>query len=174
MKDLKAHIVSQIGITFLDYPEPTLPSIIVYFLGCEHQCYLCHNPLFQTLNYNNKKIVTVSELYEEVKKHCEISKTSQVVLSGGDPLYPLHRDFIRTFVNKYQYVFKFCIYTGYDVEYVKKYDIKGFTFLKCGVYKFSQSQLPQKTNEFIQFASKNQVLYDKDFNVLSKDGRYYF
>jgi len=174
MDDLQANIFSKIGLTFIDYPDPSLPAVIVYFLGCDHNCFSCHNPDFQNINYRNKKLLSINDLYLEIIKLCNISKTNLVVFSGGDPLNPFNRDFVRLFINKYKYNFRFCIYTGYDIDYVKKYDIKGFTFLKCGKYDSSLHQVAQKTNDFIQFASKNQILYDKDFNVVSKNGRYYF
>ena len=32
MDDLQASIFSKIGLTFIDYPDPSLPAVIVYFL----------------------------------------------------------------------------------------------------------------------------------------------
>ena len=67
-----------------------------------------------------------------------------------------------------------CIYTDADIEEVKKLKLNGFKFIKCGRFDTTKFIGSNKTNEYLQLASKNQALYDKDFNLLSKEGIFYF
>ena len=66
------------------------------------------------------------------------------------------------------------VYTGYNIDRVYKNNINGFKFIKCGNYDSNLKQTPHKTDDYIQFASTNQKLYDKKLNLVSENGKYYF
>ena len=66
------------------------------------------------------------------------------------------------------------VYDNLLVNYVKENNVKGFKFIKCNVYKENIKQSSEKTDDYIQFASRNQKLYDSNFKLLSKNGRFYF
>lgn len=169
-----AYIITSLGSTFIDYPDNESIAVVVYFLGCEHRCYLCHNEDFQLIVHPQGMLISCKDLFTKVKEKCDEYKTNKVVFSGGDPLHHTNIDCVREFLNRYCDYFKVCIYTGYDIDFVKKNYIKNFTFIKCGGYNHSLSQYPHKTNEFIQFSSSNQKLYNSSYNLLSVNGRYYF
>ena len=60
----------------------------IYSMGCNHQCYNCHNP--QTWNINNGTFVTVQDLYDRVTWHnpngIQIIPNG-ITFTGGDPMY---------------------------------------------------------------------------------------
>jgi len=47
-------------------------------------------------------------------------------------------------------------------------------FIKCGKYIEELKQKVIKNDEYMQFASMNQELYDSDYNLLTKNSRYYY
>ena len=61
-----------------------------------------------------------------------------------------------------------------DVEYVKEHNVSGFKFLKCGKFDIKNKRESEKTDEKMVLASPNQKLYDENYNLISKDGIYYF
>lgn len=161
-------------ITFLDYPSNEDISISIYFMGCSHKCKGCSNPQFANEDYSEgTKEFTVEELLNELKKVSIKHKTNKISIMGGDPLFNNNLSFIKEFLNLNK-SFDICIYTGYDVSYVQKNKVNGFKYIKCGVYNKSKKVISKKTDEFMQFASTNQKLYDENFNLLSLKGKYYF
>ena len=93
---------------------------------------------------------------------------------GGDPLFSKNIDFTRELLELTKNEFDICLYTGESVEFVKKYNIRNFKYLKCGWYNENLKQESLKTNTYFQLASTNQCLYDSNYNILSKNGRYYY
>jgi organic radical activating enzyme len=93
-------------------------------------------------------------------------------MSGGDPLAPCNIEFTKEFLSKTS--LDVCIYTGHSIEYVKKHNVKGFKFVKCGKFEYENLRESYKTDELIQFASPNQCLYDGEYNLLSENGIYKF
>jgi organic radical activating enzyme len=150
-------------LSFLDYPDNHSHCIVLFFPGCSHCCNNCHNPLLQLW----QPIVFDLDLLS--KKY----KTKKIVLSGGDPLYPLNIGYVRKLLFNNN-SFDYCIYTGYDIDYVKQLDLTGFKYIKCGKYDEQLKQIPIKTNEYIQFSSSNQELYNANYDLLSNGGRYVF
>lgn len=154
--------------TYLDYPSPEGNAVIVYFTGCEHHCPGCHSPLLQ-------KIVKYSETNEEIldkiKTYCKRADTNKLVFLGGDPLYSeTNINLTKYLVNNLANNYDICIFTGYDINYVKNLSIQGVKYYKCG--KFDQTKLRQskKTDDEYILASPNQNFYDGNYNLLSKDG----
>jgi organic radical activating enzyme len=168
-------IIYPFGTTFLDYPDNSSQAVIIYFLGCEWDCKDCHNPLFKIRDNDKAKEVGIKQFYNDLLIFCKKqNNTTKIIFSGGDPLHPLNRQFVREFLNKYSYLFDICIYTGYPIEQIKLMDVKGFTFIKSGTYDSLQAQEPYKSDNFMRFASMNQQLYDENLNLVSRQGKYYF
>jgi len=173
MINLTTKIVNPIGTTWQDYPDPESLAVIVYFLGCENSCNNCHNPLFKSRGYNHKDY-TIKQLYTELFDLCYRSKTKCLILSGGDSLSSLNVEFTKQFVRSYGNIFDICIYTGYNIEYVKLNGIKGFTFIKTGLYDETLKQESIKTDNYFQLASTNQEIYNQGFTLCTRDGRMNF
>lgn len=175
-----AIIADPISFTFVDYPEPTATAMVVYFVGCEHNCAGCQNPMLQSesLNSNMCKIYTIKELFNELLKLSSKYRTFNVVFSGGDPLYKKHITFVKQFLEFNSFnnnKFSICIFTGYDENYVKQQGIDKFNYLKTGIYIEMLKQQSIKTDTIYQLASKNQKLFDENFNLLTNPiGVYYF
>ena len=164
-----------INTTFSDYPDNDSLSVIVYFNGCIHNCINCQNKELQI--YKNESIYNISFI-KTLRKTCYENKTNKIIFSGGDPLYPiieLHDEKIKYLLNfLYGLNYEICIYTGYNIDTIKENNIFGFKYIKCGKYNYQKKQLSEKTDDYIQFASSNQKLYDSNYNLVSRDGRYNF
>jgi hypothetical protein len=166
--------------TWLDYPDRDSYCVYVSCLGCDNFCSNCHNTILQ--NYNTDKInekihikvFSVTEFYEELKKFCIKSKDNKVVLGGADFLYSLNIEFTKQFVKSYGNIFDICIYTGYDIQFIKQNNIKGFKFIKVGKYDESLKQEAIKTDSYLQLASTNQEIYNQNYNLVSRNGRMNF
>lgn len=162
-----------ITASFLDYPDNESLSLVVYVLGCEHNCKGCHNPNLQNWNYDvGVAEFTLEEFQKEINFLANKHHTDKVVFGGGDPLYPKNIEFVKRFLNTTKY--DVCVYTGYGVEYVIYHAVKNFKFIKCGKYNIKLSQKPEKTDDYFILASKNQKLYDSNLELLTKDGIYYY
>ena len=171
---LSVRIMDEIVSSFIDYPDNSSIALCVVVMGCGHNCPGCQNPLFQNPNYEQgTRIVTVESLVNELKTRCKREHTNKIVLSGGDPLFKTNIDFTKELLNQLD-GYDVCIYTGYDIDYVKENNVTGFKFIKCGTFILSQQRKSDKDDDKIIFASPNQKLYNGDCNLLSKDGIYYF
>ena len=170
----KIKILEIDAVSFLDYPDNENLAVIIFVLGCDHNCEHCHNPELKNFNYLNRSVVelTLDDFKKELKIFAEKYRTNKIVLTGGDPLHPDNITFIKKFLDSSDY--EVCIYTGYSVDYARNSGLSNFKFLKCGKYDLSVKQLSKKTDDYIQFSSKNQKLYDMNFKLLSRDGKYYF
>jgi len=172
--------------TFLDYPHPIHDAVIVSFVGCEHACPECQNYGLQ--HYNDielalekggryEKIESCQELYHILKRLVMFYKTNYIIFQGGDPFYEKNREIVSSLLrlNSVTKEFNICIYTGYNEEQVKSFDIlSGFEYIKCGLFDITKYQEPGKTDDRISFASTNQVLFDKNWKQLSHQGVYTF
>ena len=163
--------------TFLDYPNPDDLALVVIMSGCSHNCLGCQNPQLQKLHeewtYDQEQAIIL-----EIQQRCLRNETNKIVLSGGDPLNPCNRNLTihicELLGNNPEYKYDICIYTGYDIEEVKEMGLTGFTFIKCGKFDAHSMRESKKTDEYIQFVNETQNLFDKDYNQISKNGRYYF
>ena len=172
---LSVRIMDEIVSSFIDYPDNSSIALCVVVMGCGHNCPGCQNPLFQNPNYEQgTRIVTVESLVNELKTRCKREHTNKIVLSGGDILFKTNIDFTKELLNKMSDNYDFCLYTGYNIDYVKTNDIKGYKFIKCGVFDKTKYVKPDKTDDFIQFASTNQKLYNYKNELISINGRYNF
>lgn len=159
-----------ISYSFLDYPDNKSLAIIFYMPGCEHHCLGCqNNNLKKYEGYEEEELIIDFLIKKCLKEH-----TNKLCLQGGDPLFKLNLSLTRTILDKMSSDFDICIYTGADIEEVKLYNLKGFKFIKCGIFDQSQYVGSKKTDTYLQFATKNQKLYNEDLNLVSKDGIYYF
>lgn len=161
--------------TFLDYPDPESYAVSICFMGCDNGCPHCQNPEFQNPLYDNlTKEYDVQGLIEELKIFCKRNRTNKVVLSGGDPLSCYNIEFTKELLKLSSDIFDYCIFTGHDKKYCKNNGVKGFKFLKCGYFDYKNKRESLKTDDYIQYASPNQELYDEKYCLLTKNGVYYF
>ncbi len=156
---------------FLDFPSPDNGAVSVFMTGCIHNCPGCQNPDLQKHTDNNQ---TNKEILDNIKLFCKRNETNKVVLSGGDSLFPLNLD-LTNFLLENLKDFEVCLYTGYDINYVKSVlKPNTFTYVKCGKFIKELYQESEKTDDYIKFASTNQKLYDSNFNLLSTNGIFNF
>lgn len=160
-------------VSWIDYPDDESLAVVWYFTGCGHNCLNCQNKDLQMFMAPGSEYFTIEKFFSLTHYYCERNRTNKVVLEGGDPLFETNIEFVRDvlFSNA---SFDICIYTGYDIEYVKKNRIKGFTYLKTGKYEESLKQVSEKTDDYMSLATSNQKIYDKDYNLLSKNGKIYW
>lgn len=174
MKNITTRIIPPTFLTWLDYPDDESQALVIFFMGCEHNCEGCQNQIFQARDYKDARDYTIKQLYNEVYDICYRNKTNKIILSGGDSLHPLNQEFTKQFVKSYGNIFDICIYTGYEMDQVKLKDVKGFDFIKTGKYEESLKQISTKTDDYIQLSSTNQQIYNRNFNLVSRNGRMYF
>ena len=156
--------------TWLDYPDNVSLATIFYTYGCIHKCKNCQNPSLQTPVESYPR-----GIIDEILMYCKRNNTNKLVLSGGDCLLKgANLDLTNAVIDKYSNELDICIYTGYDIDYVKANVHKGFKFVKCGKYDENMKIESEKTDNYLQLASTNQELYDADLKLLSSKGRYYF
>lgn len=155
--------------TFLEYPDNSSLAVIFYCGGCDRNCPGCHNTGLQNyIKFDHKKIIA------DIKTYCRRVKTNKIVLCGGDPLFHRNLSLTKEILYNLGKEYDICIYTGATIKEVKDLRVRGFKFIKCGVFDSTKFVGATKTNDYIQFATTNQELYDEDLNLLSKDGKYYF
>jgi len=167
------NIIFPLKTTFIDYPDNESEAILIFFMGCDNNCSGCHNINFKNYNYKNAKVFSPTDLKLEIDKLSKRINSNKVVLTGGDPLSKFNINEIKqlTIILKN---YNLMIYTGHDIEYVKRNEIKNFAFIKCGIFDINQKQISEKNDIFFKLASKNQQLYDADYNLISNTGVYYF
>lgn len=153
--------------TWLDYPSPDEIAIMAFFCGCEHHCKGCHSPLLQQeYEYDESN----EQLLNRITEYAKRTDTNKLVFLGGDPLYSKNLPLITFLVNNLKNDFDICIFTGYDIEYVKSTGIKGVKFWKCGKFDIDNARESKKSDEEYVLASPNQNFYDDDYNLISSNG----
>jgi len=168
-------IATPFPTTFLDYPDDESCAVIVYMMGCSHNCIGCQNKDYQNSEFTQgTKQFSAKILIEEIKRVCKRNYTNKIVFSGGDPLFQNNIEFTRWLLSQLKNEFEVCIYTGYDISYVKQQQITGWKFIVVGQYKKDLSIQSEKTDKYLQLASTNQEIYDQDFICLTTEGRIYF
>jgi len=168
-------IIYPFGYTFLDYPSDDGAALLVQCIGCSHNCKDCSSPLLQDFNYIANNVHTFSHevISTQIIQAVNEMPYNQIVFLGGEPLHPENIEETKLILEKIKHL-DVALYTGYSLEYVERNEVTGFTFLKCGCYDSDLRVLSEKTDEYIQFASTNQRLYDSNYNLISDNGRYYF
>lgn len=160
--------------TYLDYPSADDIAVVMIMPGCSHNCPGCQNPELQKFRRPIDNIELISDLCKQLYDRCKRNETNKVVLSGGDCLHLNNRLLTRVICENFGHKLDICIYTGYSIDEVKKMNIRGFKYIKCGKFDCNNIQKSEKTDEYIQFVNKTQNLYDGNYNQLSIDGRFYF
>lgn len=155
--------------TFLEYPDNSSIATIFYFSGCDRNCEGCQNTSLKEYTPLDEK-----EVLSGIVNYSHRLKTNKVVLCGGDPLYKKNIDLTRKILYNLGKDFDICIYTGALIDEVKKLNLTGFKFIKCGVFDKTKFIGSKKTDDYIQFATSNQELYNKFLELISHDGIYYF
>lgn len=158
--------------TFLDYPDNENQAILIYMTGCDNSCKGCHNIQFKNPNVDNSVEFSIEEIISNIEKLSKRIQSNKVVLSGGDPLSKYNIETTKILLKCKE--FDYCVYTGHDIEYVKKNEVSGFKFVKCGNYLEEFKQESSKTDDYIKFASTNQELYNEEYKKISLNGVYYF
>jgi len=180
-------VVYPFSVSWQDYPSQD-NAVVVYTLGCEHNCKNCHNKEFQNYNYSceqskdiiidlNDQDYDYYDFWFALERECNKQHTNKIVFEGGDPLFIDNRNFIKSLlnINFSNKKFDICIYTGYLINEVMDMGIYGAQFYKCGKYieELKDNSMGKVNNQLI-FASKNQKLYDSNFNQISIDNYYTF
>ena len=155
--------------TFLEYPDNSSIATIFYFSGCDRNCEGCQNTSLKEYTPLDEK-----EVLNGIVNYSRRLKTNKVVLCGGDPLYKKNIDLTRKILYNLGNDFDICIYTGALIDEVKKLNLSGFKFIKCGVFDKTKFIGSKKTDDYIQFATSNQELYNEFLELISHDGIYYF
>lgn len=153
--------------TLLEYPSNNGNALAIIFTGCPHHCIGCHSKNLQLVQTYTE---SPSELIARIKEKAKRALTTKLVITGGDCLYGNNLEYTREIVNTLGNIFDICIYTGYDIEYVKTLNLKHVKYYKCGTYKKEISRESMKTDTQFILASSNQNFYDAEYNLLSKDG----
>lgn len=167
--------IREISTTWSDYPDNESNAIIVFFSGCSHGCTGCHNKELQ--NFKNGNSVSPQELMDKLSTISFKEKTDKIIFEGGDCFFERNRADTLEFLDKYGELFEICIYTGYSIDEVKEFGLKkgSFHFIKCGKYNETQKDIHSgKDEKQIIFASKNQRLYNSDFELISQDNCFLF
>lgn len=156
--------------TFVDYPDDFSEAAIIYFSGCSHSCDGCQNSEFQKfVPYNKEKAL---DDIISVSTEPPAPLTNKVVLSGGDPLFPLHFENTMWLIRHLKELdYNICIYTGFDINYVRKKSIRGVDFFKCGVYNKQLHRLSFKDDTQFVLASPNQDFYNSNYKKISNNGK---
>lgn len=153
--------------TFLDYPSPEGTAVIIYMIGCCHHCEGCHSPLLQQdLEYAE----TNQEILNRVVEFAEKCGTNKLVFLGGDPLYEKNIELTKYLVENLHSAFDICIFTGYNIDYVKSLNITGVKYFKCGRFDIKTIRPSKKTDDEYVLSSPNQDFYDGEYNKLSNNG----
>ena len=155
--------------TFLEYPDNSSIASIFYFSGCDRNCDGCQNTSLKEYTPLDEK-----EVLSGIVNYSKRLKTNKVVLCGGDPLYKKNLDLTRKILYNLGKDFDICIYTGALIDEVKKLNLSGFKFIKGGVFDKTKFIGSKKTDDYIQFATSNQELYNEFLELISHDGIYYF
>ena len=171
MNELQTNF-KEITSSFLDFPSNSGMCVSVYFTGCMRLCDECQN--FELQDPESGTEISLSKIINIISLQTSRFLTNQICLLGGDPLFPKNLPFTRELLLQLGKTYDFCIYTGYDLDYVRSNQISNFKFLKCGRYINSLFQTSEKTDEYFQLASSNQKIYDSNFRLISNNGRMYF
>ncbi len=88
---------------------------VIFFQGCTHNCYKCHNP--ETHDINKGKEMSVDEIINKIKN---VPLTDGVTLSGGDPLMQIDDCLELCKKIKKELNLNIIVYTGYTYEQIIK------------------------------------------------------
>lgn len=142
----------------------------IFFQGCRHHCEGCHNP--QTWSFEGGTEYTPEELLEKVQVNKLIDK---ITLSGGDPLYQDHKDFMKfiSLLKENGYT-DIILYTGFTLEEIQDsfmpeyYSARDLQILDQVVFVTDPFVLSEKSMEVRFRGSTNQrvqkIFYSREDN----------
>lgn len=162
------NVILPFSMSFLDYFDNYSHAVVVYIMGCNNNCLKCQNKEFQDANYSSSVKININDFKKYLQFFSDKYRTNKVVLLGGDPLFSKNIEDVKNILLDTKY--DFAIYTGYDIEYVKRNNVKNFKFLKCGKYEEIYKQDPFKNDDFMVLGSKNQKVYNEKYELISNDG----
>jgi len=164
------NLSSFISESFLDYPDNFSLCVVFYMPGCDRNCLDCQNKELQDFQVYDG----IEKFSEIILGFCKRAKTNKLCLQGGDPLFKHNLFLTKHLLDELSSQLDICIYTGAEKNEIEGSGLKGFKFIKGGRFIKDLYIGSEKTDKYMQFASKNQFLLDSNFNVISKDGIYYF
>jgi anaerobic ribonucleoside-triphosphate reductase activating protein len=113
---------------------------VVFFAGCPHRCFGCHNP--QSWNICNGTEVTKEEMIKEIEKNL----LTDVTFSGGDPFFQAAE--VKEIAKAVKKMRKnLWIYTGYTLEEIQN----------------------SQNNDMIELLQYADVLVDGRFELAKRD-----
>lgn len=174
---MQVNIAYPIQTTFMDYMDNKSQAVLIFFMGCEHNCAGCHNSQFQNRNIESEyvKIFDVLELQDIIIDIAKRNYTDKIVFSGGDPLYRDNLEEVKYLLYTLkQKGLKVTLYTGYDFKYVTMNNVRGYEYIKCGPYIESLKQSAIKTDKMFVLSSKNQEVYNSKGELISNLGIVHF
>lgn len=85
---------------------------VIFFAGCPHHCFVCHNP--ESWNIKNGKEMSVKEIMDEVLSN----PLTDITFSGGEPFYQAKevKELAKALKDLNKNIW---IYTGYKIEQLK-------------------------------------------------------
>lgn len=114
--------MNYLDIIYFDTGNSHTISTTVFVSGCSNGCKECHNP--QSWDFNNGFLFS-KEVQDEIIKSLKNPHIKALVVSGGDPFFPMNRmeiiDFLKT-VKRYTTV-PIIGYTGYLLNSLLEDDI---------------------------------------------------
>ncbi|MGG2065107.1 anaerobic ribonucleoside-triphosphate reductase activating protein [Bacillus sp. S14(2024)] len=113
---------------------------VVFFAGCPHRCFGCHNP--QSWNICNGTEITKGEMITEIEKN----PLTDVTFSGGDPFFQAAE--VKAIAKAVKKMRKnLWIYTGYTLEEIQN----------------------SRNNDMIELLQYADVLVDGRFELAKRD-----
>jgi len=153
---------------FVDFPDREGYCISVYFTGCTHNCPDCQNKSLQGMGRIETSYY-VGEFISVLKEQASKIKTKKICFLGGDPCVEQNRYVLKHILSAL-HDYETCVYTGYSYEDIKDF-VVGAKYVVTEKFDKTQFVTPEKTDDYFQLASKNQKIYNKKQELISKDGR---
>jgi len=85
---------------------------VIWFQGCNHNCYNCHNP--QTHSFHNNILMPVDNI---VNFYLKQKLQNGITLSGGDPFYQ-SEELLNLLKKLKEHNINIWVYTGFIYEYL--------------------------------------------------------
>lgn len=86
---------------------------VIWFQGCKHNCFKCHNPSTHSFDLNLE--MSVNEIVDFYLKQ---KLQDGITLSGGDPFFQSSNELLQLLKTLKQYDINIWCYTGFTYEYL--------------------------------------------------------
>jgi anaerobic ribonucleoside-triphosphate reductase activating protein len=157
------------------YPVSSLgpgQRIVVWLIGCKHNCFGCSNP--ELWDEDQEKEFSVEQLVSLIFGHFQDKQVEGLTITGGEPFdqYPELIEFIkrvRTLTND------ILVYTGYTlIELEKKIESEGIDYFKQNISVLIDGRYIHSLNDSYSAlrGSTNQIIHFFDHNVQEKYEQY--